>query len=164
MTQKAEKKPRFPLFVDLSDARVVVIGGGNVAARRIAVLTQFCENVTVVSPQLCASLQTSGVAVIRRAYRHGDCAGASMVVAATDSRAVNHAVFQEASKRGIPINVCDAPEECSFFFPAIIRAHPLIIGMVSDGEHHTLVKETARSLRAHLDTLLPEEEQKNAAT
>ena len=77
-----------------------------------------------------------------REYREGDLEGAALAVAATDSRAVNHAVFLEARRRGVLVNVCDCPEECDFFFPALCETGGLVAGVAGDGGDH---KKTARA-------------------
>ena len=108
---------RFPFFVDLSGKKAVVVGGGTVGLRRARVLRDFGAAVTVVAPSLGAPLE--GVAHIARRYQAGDLAEAFLAVAATDDRAVNRAVWEEAQGRGVWVNVCDCQSECGFFFPAI---------------------------------------------
>lgn len=134
---------RFPLFVDLSGKKAVVVGGGAIAARRVGVLLDFGAVVTVVSPALAPAIQ--GAQWVRRPYAPGDLAGAFLAVAATDNRAVNRAVGEEAMRLGIPVSVADSREECTFYFPAICVGEHVAAGLVSRGGEHA---ETARAARA----------------
>lgn len=146
--------PRFPMFVNLWNQKVIIIGGGQIAARRAAVLLEFGAKITVIAPEIDSKLASLDIQTIYRPYASGDCAGSAFVLAATDSREINHAVYEEAKALGLPANVSDAPEECSFYFPAIVRQGPLTIGLVADGKNHTLVKEAAQALRENIDKIL----------
>ena len=140
----------FPLFVDLSGWPVVLFGGGRVACRRAQLLQSFGAQVRVIAPACRPELERLGIPIQRRAYQPGDCAGARLALAATDDRQVNHAIFLEARAAGIPVNVCDAPEECDFLFPAVAECPPLVAGLVSGGEDHRLVRRVAQKIREHL--------------
>ena len=134
---------RFPLFVDLHGARAVLVGGGAVSARRAGVLLRFGANITVIAPELRAPFPPE-VVHLPRPYQAGDLAGAVLAVAATDSRAVNRSVGEEARERGIPVSVADCPKECTFFFPAICEGGDLVAGVVSkSGDHRGVAAATA---------------------
>lgn len=137
---------RFPLFVDLHGARAVLVGGGAVSARRAGVLLRFGANITVIAPELRTPFPPE-VVHLPRPYEAGDLAGAVLAVAATDSRAVNRSVGEEARERGIPVSVADCPEECTFFFPAICEGGDLIAGVVSKSGDHRSVAAAAAAIR-----------------
>ena len=143
--------PRFPLFMDLSGKKAVVIGGGQVGLRRAEALRDFGAEVTVISPSLGRPLE--GAAHLARAYRRGDLAGAILAVAATDDRAVNHAVWEEARAGGVLVNVCDCRSECDFFFPAICQAGNLVAGVVGDGGDPRRTARAAAAIRKTLEEL-----------
>ena len=143
--------PHFPLFIDLSGKPAVVVGGGTIGLRRAAVLLEFGARVTVVSPSLVRPVE--GLVHVSRPYQPGDLEGAFLAIAATDDRAVNHAVFLEAKERGILVNVCDCPEECGFFFPAICRTDTLVAGVVGDGSDHRRTARAAAAIRKTLEEL-----------
>lgn len=145
------RPPRFPLFIDLTDRPVVVIGGGVIASRRIAVLKQFGCRVTVISPTL--NLRPEQLTWLARPYAAGDLEGAVLAVAASNDRAVNHAVWEEATARGIPISVADREEECSFYFPAICTGSGLVAGVVSTGKDHHKTARAAKAIRRTLEEL-----------
>ena len=86
------KYPFFPAFVDLSGRRVLVVGGGRIAARRVGTLVQFCPNVTVVAPRIHPDIAALNVAIEERPYRDGDLEGADLVLACTDDADLNAAI------------------------------------------------------------------------
>ena len=142
---------RFPLFIDLDGKAAVVVGGGAIGMRRAAVLRDFGAAVTVVAPEIRE--EPEGVACFLRAYQPGDLSGAFLAVAATNDRAVNHAVYEEASRLGIPVNVCDCPAECGFFFPAVCQGEGLVAGVVGDGSDHRRTAQAAKAIRKTLEEL-----------
>lgn len=142
---------RFPLFVDLTGKKAVVVGGGTIACRRIAVLLDFGAEVTVIAPALKTPF--AGVRHLARPYAAGDLDGAFLAVAATDDRAVNRAVGEEARRAGIPVSVADRKEECTFYFPAICTGAGLVAGVVSTGADHKKTAAAARAVRLTLEGL-----------
>lgn len=144
-----ERPPRFPLFVDLSGRQVVLVGGGTIAARRIAALRLFGCDITVISPELSCSAQ--GLHWIPRAYQEGDLEGAFLAIAATNDRRTNHQVGVDAAALGIPVSVADCESECSFYFPAICTGEDLIAGVVSTGKDHHKTARAAKAIRRALE-------------
>ena len=142
---------RFPLFIDLTGRRAVVVGGGTVGLRRAEALRRFGAEVTVISPRLAGPLP--GAVHLPRAYRDGDLAGAFLAVAATDDRAVNAAAGREAQERGVLFNRSDCPEACGFFFPAICEGGGLTAGVVGDGSDHRRTAAAAKRIRETLEVL-----------
>lgn len=144
---------RFPLFIDLSGQSAVVVGGGSVACRRAEVLRRFGAEVTLIAPECIACPE--GVLWLARRYESGDLDGAALAVAATDDRQVNHQVGSDAAALGIPVSVADAPEECTFFFPAICNGEGLVAGVVGDGSDHRRTARAAKAIREALKELEP---------
>lgn len=143
---------RFPLFVDLSGARCLVVGCGEVGERRARALARFGARVVAIDPQ-AGDLEGEGITVCRRAYMAGDEAGCTLVVAATGDRAVNRAVAERCRRLGIPVSVADAPQECTFFFPALCEGERLVAGVSSragDASGHALVAQAAAAIRREL--------------
>jgi len=144
----------FPLFLDLTGKPVLLVGGGEVAARKFALLKDAGANITVVAPALSAELRgelESGAFVHEaRAFAEADAAGVWLVVAATDDRAVNAAAAAAAESRRIPCNVVDDRELSSFIMPAIIDRSPVQIAVSTGGTSPVL----ARLIRERLETLL----------
>jgi uroporphyrin-III C-methyltransferase/precorrin-2 dehydrogenase/sirohydrochlorin ferrochelatase len=144
-----------PIFVDLRDRLVVVVGGGVVAQRKIEHLLKAHARVRVVSPELCADLavyRDHGRIEFRPLlFSPSQLDGAMLVVAATDDVAVNDAVAVAARERGVLVNVVDDGPRCTFIFPAIVDRSPLIVAVGTAGTSPTL----ARRVRTQIEALLP---------
>jgi glutamyl-tRNA reductase len=150
--QTAPKAPyRFPLFIDLQGKRVVLVGGGTIAARRVNTLRLFGCQMVVISPEL--RFQAEDLEWIPRCYQRGDLEGADLVIAATDQRKVNHQVGEDARKLHIPVSVADREEECTFFFPAICAGDQVVAGVVSHGKDHHATARAAKAIRKVLEEL-----------
>ncbi|HIV67657.1 MAG TPA: precorrin-6A reductase [Candidatus Butyricicoccus stercorigallinarum] len=145
-----QRPMRFPLFVDLTGRRCLVVGCGKIGAHRAEVLLRYGAEVIVVAPEGEAP---AGAVHRRRAFVPDDLDGVFLATAATDSRAVNHEIFTLCTQRGIFISTADNRDECSFFFPAVRTGANLSVGLVSDGSDH---KKTARAARA-IERMLQEE-------
>jgi siroheme synthase-like protein len=131
----------YPIFLDLSDRRCVVVGGGEVANRKARKLLQARARVVVISPEVGAELESVAVEVHRRPYSVGDLEGAYLAFAATDSREVNAAVAREAKERGIPVNVADRPSEGDFALPSTLRRGGLQVAVSTGGASPTLARK-----------------------
>lgn len=145
----------FPIFFDLNDKPCLVVGGGDVAARKASLLFRAGARVTVVSPTLCESLQgrlASGEIIHQaRVFEDADLNNRTLIVAATDDEAVNRRVSELCRERCLPVNVVDQPELCSFIVPSIIDRSPVQIAVSTGGSSPVL----ARLLRARLETMIP---------
>lgn len=145
----------FPIFLRLKDQPVVVIGGGEVAARKALLLARAGAVITIVAPQLCESLQQrlarAEVQHCAEEFRPEHLDGARLVVAATDVQSVNAWVSRSAEARRIPVNVVDDRELSRFIMPAIVDRSPVIVAVGSSGDAPVLT----RRLREQLEALLP---------
>ena len=139
----------YPIFLDLSGRRCVVVGGGEVSGRKARKLLQARAEVVVISPEVTPELESVATEVRRRPYEEGDLEGAYLVFAATDSRDVNAAVAGEAKGRGIPVNVADRPSEGDFALPSVLRRGRLQVAVSTGGASPTL----AREIRDELEEL-----------
>ena len=137
----------YPIFLDLSGQRCVVVGGGEVANRKARKLLQARAHVVVISPEIGAELESVAVEIHPRPYRRGDLEGAHLAFAATDSREVNAAVAREARGRGVPVNVADEPSEGDFALPSTLRRGRLQVAVSTGGASPTL----ARRIREELE-------------
>lgn len=144
-----------PVFMKLASRPCLVVGGGDVAARKIALLLQAGAVVTVISPTLTTALAArvkAGSITYREAtFNESDVVGFVLAVAATDDEAVNKRVSISAQALGIPVNVVDNPTLCSFIMPSIIDRSPLMVAISTGGASPVL----ARQLRARLESLIP---------
>jgi len=144
-----------PIFLKVRERPCLVVGGGKVAARKVALLLRAGARVTVVSPQSCAEVasQTAGsnVTCVERTFQPADIGGMVLAIAATDDVAVNRQVYELATQQGIPVNVVDNPALCSFIVPSIIDRSPVQVAVSTGGASPVL----ARLLRARLESFIP---------
>jgi uroporphyrin-III C-methyltransferase/precorrin-2 dehydrogenase/sirohydrochlorin ferrochelatase len=144
-----------PLYFDLRDTPVLVVGGGSVALRKISLLCRAGAIVTVVSPdidpQLQRLLRDSNGRWEQATFGQQHLGAFRLVVAATPHHAVNAQVSSRAMADNIPVNVVDDPQLCSFIFPAIVDRDPLLIAIGSGGRSPVLV----RQVRARIEAMLP---------
>ena len=144
-----------PIFLDIRARRCLVIGGGQIGARKVSLLRKAGGDVHVVSPVLCrelADLAADGsIRHSAREFQPADIDGHVLVIAATNQQAVNAQASQLASARGVPVNVVDQPELCGFIMPSIIDRSPVQIAVSTGGASPVL----ARLLRARLETYIP---------
>lgn len=144
----------YPVYLDLRDVPVLVVGAGPVAARKVAGLAAAGARVTVVAPEVSAALDRSSVVALHeRAFEPGDLDGMRLVVTATGRSDVDAAVAAAATAAGIWVNAADQPEDCSFILPAIARNGPLSIAVSTGGTSPAL----ARRLRDRAAELLTDE-------
>ncbi|MBI3826284.1 MAG: bifunctional precorrin-2 dehydrogenase/sirohydrochlorin ferrochelatase [Candidatus Rokubacteria bacterium] len=144
----------FPLFADLSGRACLVVGGGPVAERKVDGLLAAGAVVTVVSPRLTRRLARAvaraRVRHLRRRYRRGDVAGATLAFAATGDPRVDGAVAAEGRRRGVWVNVADVPARCDFILPSILRRGALTVAVSTGGASPAV----ARAVREQLERSL----------
>lgn len=144
-----------PIFFNIAERLCVVIGGGDVATRKVVMLRKAQGNVTVISPELSNELQTmlanGEIQYLPGSFSPEQLTGACLVIAATDDQAVNEAVSVAAKRLNIPVNVVDAPALCTFTMGSIIDRSPVVIAVSSEGNAPVL----ARHIRSKIETMLP---------
>ena len=154
------QKKYFPIFVDISKKKIVVIGGGVIATRRVHTLLQFAEQITVVAPEITVELQEmSDKGLITwqcEEYFAKQIAEADMVIAATNQPKVNHQIKADCIQREqqtghqIWVSVIDDKEMCDFYFPSIVQREDVIVGISSGGTSPSKTK----TIRKKIETLL----------
>ena len=161
---QAAVRLRFPIFIDLQDKLVTVVGSGRIAQRRIRTLLDYGAQIRIVSPrassELCAEIkaQQHRLVLVERDYQAGDLKDALIAIAATSNRQINRQVAQDALKEKIFVSIADCKEESSFYFPAVWQGQRLSVGMVGDGQDHHYMKKSADKIRRLLKDLNLEDE------
>ena len=144
-----------PIFFNIQNRHCVVIGGGDVAMRKVAMLLKASAAITLYSPEICHELQdltnVGKIKYVQANFEENQLQGACLVIAATDDEAVNSAVSVAAKAQNIPVNVVDAPDLCTFTMGSIIDRSPVVIAVSSEGNAPVL----ARYIRAKIETMLP---------
>lgn len=144
-----------PVFLDIAGKLCLVVGGGDVAARKVTLLERAGGRVRVASPEVVPSL-SRGIAAgriqhLKGEFSPGHLEDTALVIAATGDRAVNIRISREARRKGLPVNVVDDPALCSFQVPAIVDRDPVLIAVSTGGASPVL----ARWVRGRIERALP---------
>jgi siroheme synthase-like protein len=148
----------YPIFLDTTGRRVIVIGGGNVGAEKVRGLLNGEADITVVSPELIEELRehrdAGRIRHIAREYRETDLDdGYDLVMIATDDGAINAEAAAAARRRRIWVNAADDPKNCDFILPSVVRRGKITLAASTSGSSPAL----ARRLREELDAYLTED-------
>lgn len=150
----------FPMFVDMTERECLIVGGGNVAYRKVIVMLDFGAKVTVVAEDICDELRklTIGdiasedktgsytankenrITFIKRRFERKDCDGMEMVIAATDDSVLNHEIAEYCKAKAIMVNAVDQKADCSFIFPSYIKEKNLVAAFSSGGNSPVLTQ------------------------
>ena len=148
----------FPMFVDISTKRILVIGGGKIAARRVRTLLKFAEHIEVTAPEICDEMKEkkevpqavwSSRKVLEEDLKDTSdfLNGADIVLTATDDRELNQKIVSACRMRKILVNTADDKSLCDFYFPAVTEKDGVVIGMNSGGKS----PKTVRKVREYLE-------------
>ena len=144
-----------PIFMNVNGESCLVVGGGQVASRKVFMLQRAAAKVTVISLELCDELKAlvdkGEIEHLARGFEPADINHRTLIIAATNDRNVNQQVSELAKKQGIPVNVVDDPDLCRFIVPSMIDRSPVQIAISTGGTSPVL----ARLLRSKLETIIP---------
>jgi len=156
-SKKIKPAPYFPAFLNLREKKCIVVGGGDVALRKVKMLLGSGADVSVISlnlhPDLARLVKKKALHRISREYHPGDLEGAVIVIAATNVKKVNDRVTQEAKRSGALVNVVDDPGPSDFIIPSFFRRKDLTIAVSTAGKSPAL----ARKIRTILEEKYGEE-------
>lgn len=138
----------YPVSLKVKGERCLVVGGGPVALRKARALLRAGARVRAVAPELVPGLRAIGA---RRRFRQSDLKNIALVISAADDPAVNLAVSRACRKRGIPVNVVDQPDLCTFIVPSVVRRGPLTIAISTAG----LSPALSKGIRKEIERLYP---------
>ena len=137
----SSKSNYFPLFLDISNKKIVFLGAGDIACRRLEKLIEYNCDITVIAPKCSENVSSwSDDGIIRyfkRKYCEKDLINTDIVFACTDSKEINHEIYLacKAYSSHILVNNCSDKEECDFYFPGIISDGDTVIAITSNGDH-----------------------------
>lgn len=144
----------FPIFIDLSDKKILVVGAGAVALRRIRTLCGFAGEIHVCAPKVRDEIwelsEKFPIVIEEQAFTPAQLDGQDFVLAATDNAALNREIAGLCKEKGIPVNVCSEKELCDFYFPSVLKKDEIVIGINASGKDHGLVKRTRIELEEFL--------------
>jgi len=146
-----KKFPYYPIFIDVEDREVVIIGGGNVCARKAETMMRYGAKVTVVSPEFTGEIEAwardGRIRVQRKEYEESDLEGASIVIASTDDECINGRIARDCRRRRIPVNVVDVTHLCEFIVPAIVEKGSIQLAVSTGGKSPALARTLKEDLQ-----------------
>ena len=145
----------FPFFIDIKDKPFLVVGGGNVALRKVRKLLPFEPKITLCAPEICEEiLDIDGIIIKRRKFEERDLEGVFAVISATSDEQLNSRIYEICKEKNILVNTVDVPDKCGFIFPAIVKKNDISVGISTGGKSPLY----AKYLRKKLDRLITEED------
>jgi siroheme synthase-like protein len=149
-----KRYPYYPIYLDIEDRSVVIIGGGNVCARKAETMMGYGARVTVVSPAFTDEIEgwaaEGRLAIRRKRYEADDLDGAHIVIASTDQTETNEQIAADCRARRIPVNVVDVTHLCEFIVPAIVNKDGIQIAVSTGGKSPAV----ARTLKEDLHRMI----------
>jgi precorrin-2 dehydrogenase / sirohydrochlorin ferrochelatase len=143
--------PLYPIFLKLEGRKVLIVGGGNVAEEKIYAVLRSATDVTVVAPEITDRIRTwvqNGlIKHVAEEYRSGHAKEYFLVIACTDSAAVNHQVYEEAKSAGALCNAVDDPGYCDFYAPAVVHRGEFQIAISTGGHSPALAQQVRKQLQ-----------------
>ena len=151
------EKAYFPMFVDISEKEILIIGAGKIALRRVKTLLEFEARITLIAPEAEKELENLSaegyVKWIRKLYQKSDITERErpfLVLAATDHAEINEEIVRLCRELKICVNVADKKEMCDFFFPSIVKTEEVVIGINSGGANPGATKRTREKIEEWL--------------
>ena len=152
-----KKKLYFPMFIDLSDKKVVVVGAGTIAKRRIRALADFTDHLVVIAPEVNKELKDmeaqGKLTILRKNYEREDIYDAVMVIAATNDKKTNQEIYTACKCLGIMVNVCNDKTKCDFYFPGIAANENVVVGISNSGREHKKSRGITEKIQEMLDEM-----------
>ena len=140
----------YPVFLNLTGRRCVIIGGGQIAEGKITKLIDSGANITVISPDATQCIRDAAdrgvIKFQERKYKNGDLQDSFLAIAATNDRVVNQEIFEEAEKLGVLLNAVDDPPRCSFIAPSIVKRGPVTLAISTGGASPALARKLRETL------------------
>lgn len=142
--------PHFPMFIDLKEKPVLVVGGGSVALRKVQKLIPYGPKITVIAPEMVPELEgDSDLVLCRREFQEADLdLRPELVIAATNDETINHRISELCKECHIPVNVVDDPAACTFLFPALVQQGNFSAGISTGGASPTAAVYFKEQLKA----------------
>jgi precorrin-2 dehydrogenase/sirohydrochlorin ferrochelatase len=147
----------FPMFIDLTDRKILVVGGGAIAHEKLEKLVEFTKEITVITPEM--SVETHALigehclTLYNRPYRRGDIKGFDMVIVATDTIDLHRQIWEESRDSRVLVNSVDDTRYCDFIFPSFVKQDDLTVAFSTGGASPAFAKH----IRRWFQNILPDE-------
>ena len=146
----------FPLFMDMNNVKVLVVGGGVIATEKLEKLLDFTTNISVIAlrveEEAQALIDMHHLTLAQRAYHKGDIEGFDMVIVATDTVDLHKEIYEESRGSRILVNSVDNIEYCDFIFPSYVKKDDLTVAFSTGGSSPAF----AKYIRRHFENIIPD--------
>jgi len=146
----------FPMYMDMQNLKVLVVGGGYIATEKLEKLVDFTKEITVitseVSPEADQIIKDHCLTLYQRVYKQGDIKGFDIVIVATDTVELHKAIYEESRGSRILVNSVDNTDYCDFIFPSYVKKDNLTIAFSTGGASPAF----AKYIRRHFEKSIPE--------
>jgi len=146
----------FPMYMDMQDLKVLVVGGGAIATEKLEKLVDFTKEITVIaseiSPEAYQLIKDHCLTLYQRVYRIGDIEGFDIVIVATDTVDLHKAIYEESRGSRILVNSVDNTDYCDFIFPSYVQKGDLTIAFSTGGASPAFAKQ----IRRHFEKIIPD--------
>lgn len=146
----------FPMFMDMQDLKVLVVGGGHIATEKLEKLVDFTKEITVIAADISSEANTlikeHCLTLYQRTYREGDIQGFDIVIVATDTSDLHKAIYEESRGSRILVNSVDNTDYCDFIFPSYVKKDDLTIAFSTGGASPAF----AKYIRRHFEKIIPD--------
>lgn len=144
----------YPISLKVIDRKVLIVGGGEVALRKVKNLLSYGARIQMVSPQVMPEIERMAlerkITLFREKYSSTFLEDCCLVIGATDDREVNQRIAADAQKAGIPVNIVDSPSLCTFLVPAVLRRGSLTVSVSTEGKSPSLSGKIKRDLESSI--------------
>ncbi len=146
----------FPMFIEMKDLKVLVVGGGCIATEKLEKLVDFTKNITLIAldinDEASELMQKYNICFHKRAYKKGDINGFDIVIVATDTVDLHKTIYEESRGSRVVVNSVDNTTYCDFIFPSYIKKDDLTIAFSTGGSSPAFAKK----IRQHFEKIIPE--------
>jgi precorrin-2 dehydrogenase/sirohydrochlorin ferrochelatase len=146
----------FPMFMDMNELRVLVVGGGAIAHEKLEKLVDFTKEITVIASEISSEsaslIKDHCLTLYQRTYGTGDIEGFDIVIVATDTVELHKAIYEESRGSRILVNSVDNTDYCDFIFPSYVKKEDLTIAFSTGGASPAFAKH----IRRHFERIIPE--------
>jgi len=146
----------FPIYMDMSNLKVLLVGGGVIATEKLEKLVDFTKEITIITKELSSEaeriIQENSLTLHKRAYERGDIDGFDIVIVATDGVELHKSIYEESRGSRVLVNSVDDTAYCDFIFPSYIKRGDLTISFSTSGASPAFAKQ----IRAYFQNIIPD--------
>ncbi|SFV63365.1 Siroheme synthase / Precorrin-2 oxidase / Sirohydrochlorin ferrochelatase [hydrothermal vent metagenome] len=146
----------FPMYMDMSSLKVLLVGGGAIATEKLEKLVDFTKEITIITKELSSEadiiIRDNGLTLHQRAYRQGDLDGFDIVIVATDGVELHKSIYEESRGSRVLVNSVDDTAYCDFIFPSYIKRGDLTISFSTSGASPAFAKQ----IKAYFQNTIPD--------